>query len=425
MEDFSEISKELTKVISKQEKKDNGIFFTPKSYRKAIIDKVKEYVGDHVHTLKVLEPSFGSGEFITDIAETFAGADITGVEINDMMYETFSKEISDGTHPNIKLYNQDFIQFQTHERYNLIVGNPPYVVVKSKKVPTEFKTVTTGRPNLYCWFLYKCIGLLADEGILAFIIPNSILNTSYYEPLRKYIHQQCDILDIITMKNKKFMETDQDTIGLILRRISRTVKDTKFVVKYKERLLFNEYYDFLQDKLNKSKTLQELGFVVKTGTIVWNQVKDKLTNDPLEGKLLVYSSNFKNGTFEELKPPRNKDKPVQKKQYIKSTKTTEKGPVILMHRGYGNGPYNVNVMLVKDNINGHREFYAENHVNVIAPNTDEAKEKIEVVYKYLLSQENQEYIMKFTGNGAMSKTEIETMLPVSLDIGQLDLPSRV
>jgi hypothetical protein len=86
-----------------------------------------------------------------------------------------------------------------------------------------------------------------------------------------------------------------------------------------------------------------------------------------------------------------------------------------MNRGYGNGTYNMNVMLVKDNINGHNEFYAENHVNVIYPITEHAKNNIDKVYQYLLSAENKEYIVKFTGNGAMSKTEIETMLPISLD----------
>lgn len=406
MEEFNDISKELTKIIDKQEKKNNGIFFTPKSYRQVLIENIKQYIDSDKTQLNILEPSFGSGEFINDIFDTYNKSIITGVEINEQMFDVFQETVIDNK--NIKLYNEDFVTFETIERFDIIIGNPPYVVVKSKEVPSEFKQISSGRPNLYCWFLYKCIGLLRNDGVLAFVIPNSILNTSYYEPLRQYVHQECDILNIIHFDDKKFKETDQDTIGLILKKTKQEQISNRFIVQYNSKILFSVYNTFLQDKLDNHKTLAELGFKVKTGSIVWNQVKKDLTNDSSQGKLLVYSSNFAKGTFQELKPHK------EKKQYIKTLKTTEKGPVILMHRGYGNGPYNMNVMFIKDTINGQTEFYAENHVNVIYPTTNVAKEHIESVYKYLLTEENKEYILKFTGNGAMSKTEIETMLPVCI-----------
>lgn len=408
MEEFNSISNELTQIISKADKKSNGIFFTPKTYRQTLLCQVNRYI-EQQENIKVLEPSFGSGEFILDVVHSCSNAQVTGVEINDTMYNTFRNSLQSCglDSSNIILHNMDFLQFTTQDKFDLIIGNPPYVVVKTKSVPSEFKTITSGRPNLYCWFLYKCVGLLKDNGVLGFVIPNSILNTAYYDLLRRYIHKECDILDIIHFKDRKFMETDQDTIGLILRKTKESLRSTRYIVDY-NRLLFSVHYEFLKEKLSKGKNLQELGFNVKTGSIVWNQVKNDLTDDASQGTLLIYSSNFKNGRFEELKHSK------EKKQYIKSTKPKDKGPVILMHRGYGNGPYNMNCLLIKDNVNGEVEFYAENHVNVIYPITEEAKETIELVYNYLLSDENKEYIMKFTGNGAMSKTEIETILPVSL-----------
>lgn len=412
MEEFNEISKALTTSISKQSKKDNGIFFTPRSYREILLNKVQCYVGNHNHDLRILEPSFGSGEFIIDIAKEFTASHITGVEINEKMYIAFDEVVSSNEKlkERVSIHHADFIQFKPSNKYDLVVGNPPYVVVKTKGVPREFKSITTGRPNLYCWFLYKCIGLLNDNGVLAFIIPNSLLNTSYYEPLRKYIHAECDILDIIHFNDKKFMDTDQDTIGLIIQKTPKYGRNTKHVVCHNGKVIFSIHDQFLQNKLVNYKSLRELGFGVRTGTIVWNQVKSNLTSNASEGTLLIYSSNFKHGQFENIKEGK------EKKQYVKSSKPKEKGPVILMHRGYGNGTYNSNVMLVKESINGVTEFYAENHVNVIYPITDKAKEDIELVYKYLMSDDNREYIAKFTGNGAMSKTEIEIMLPISLTV---------
>jgi adenine-specific DNA-methyltransferase len=407
MEEFNNISKELTKALSKEEKKSNGIFFTPKTYRDIILDKVKEYKVTN-DSLQVLEPSFGSGEFITDILNIYPTATITGVEISEQMFSAFQDTVAEKT--NVLLYNQDFIEFNTNILYDIIIGNPPYVVIKSKNVPQIFKTITTGRPNLYCWFLFKCIGLLKENGLLAFVIPNSMLNTAYYESLRKYIHNECEILEIVLMKNKKFMETDQDTIGFVLRRMSNNT-NTRYVVKYRERILFSVYYKYLQERLEQSKTLTELGFGVKTGSIVWNQVKDNLTTDETKGTLLIYTSNIKNGSFERLKPSKDKEK----KQYVISTKVKDKGPVILINRGYGNTSYNFTIMLIEDTVDDKKEFYVENHLNVVYPITDEAKNNIKLVYNYLVSEKNREYITKFTGNGAMSKTEIETLLPISLE----------
>ncbi len=407
MEDFTDISRELNSLVSKTVKKDDGIFFTPKTYRHDLIRNITKLADKKIEY--ILEPSFGSGEFIADIHHIYKHANVFAVEKNHTFYEKVSTLFKENN--KIKLFCDDFIEWKTDIKFDLIIGNPPYVVVKTKNIPNEFKSITTGRPNLYCWFLYKCINLLNDNGILGFVIPNSILNTSYYDLLRKYIKRTCIIEDIIQfdISNTKFMDTEQSTIGIILRKskIENETMNTKYWVSAKTITNINIHYQYINDMLDKYPTLDELGIHVKTGNIVWNQMKDSLVDDDNndDAKLLIYTSNIKNGVFVPL------SKKNGKKQYILSNKNTIKGPVILMNRGYGNSTYNINILFVDENMfpNG---FYAENHLNVIYPVNETGLEKINLVYEYMKTDEFAKYIKMFVGNGALSKTEIQTLLPI-------------
>ena len=73
---YSKLSIELTKNLSTQTKKDNGIFFTPSNTVKNNIEFLKDYF-DCINN--ILEPSCGSGEFITEINSIYPDKNITGI----------------------------------------------------------------------------------------------------------------------------------------------------------------------------------------------------------------------------------------------------------------------------------------------------------------------------------------------------------
>jgi hypothetical protein len=121
--EFRNISLELNQKLSKDIRQNNGIYFTPKKARTKIFD--------FLHNLKFepktcLEPSFGSAEFISDLIEKYPNSNITGVEKNPIIFENVKFNNS-----KIKLFNQDFLNFK-QEKFDLIIGNPPYFVMKDK-----------------------------------------------------------------------------------------------------------------------------------------------------------------------------------------------------------------------------------------------------------------------------------------------------
>jgi hypothetical protein len=288
----------------------------------------------------------------------------------------------------------DFLNYAgTHD---LILGNPPYVVIEKT---AETVHCQTGRPNLFVQFLYKAIrDNLSEHGVLAFVLPTSLFNCLYYEPMRRYLFETTTIL-AAKLLEAQYLDTDQKTFALVLRK-GKTNDD--YFVRIRENVYLTPYYLELRALLQGTKCLADLGYDVRTGDVVWNQVKDKLADS---GTLLIYSGNMKKGglVFEPLKEP--------KKQYIQNFgRPALSGKTILINRGYGNTSYKLSAVIAD-----FPSYYAENHVNVIRPQTAEAVKQIDVVYRSLCSEKTTQFIRYFVGNGALSKTEIETCLPIWTD----------
>ena len=133
---FSPLSKEITTRLSKEEKKENGIFFTPVS----IISKIMYVIKlNKIIVQTILEPSCGSCEIIHTINKYFNNIDIHGIEKNDTIYESIRNiEFCHRNNNTITLERHDFLQTDTNRKYDLIIGNPPFFVLKKDDVDKKF-----------------------------------------------------------------------------------------------------------------------------------------------------------------------------------------------------------------------------------------------------------------------------------------------
>ena len=67
------------------------------------------------------------------------------------------------------------------------------------------------------------------------------------------------------------------------------------------------------------------------------------------------------------------------------------------------------------------KFYGENHINIIYPTTEESKKYIDVILRSFEDKRTQNFIKWYVGNGAISKSEMETILPIFLDEEEVEL----
>lgn len=407
-EQFSMLTIDVTKSLPKQEKKAFGIFITPKIIIELLFGAVNKYITAlNIQIERILEPSCGTCEIISYCDNYFKHVHIDGIEYNTTIYDT----IKDIEFKNeIDLRFGDFITYTCETKYDLIVGNPPYIVCKKEQIPIQYKDYCTGRPNIFGLFILHSLSFLKNEGILAFIIPNSFLNSAYYAAIRNYIKQTCTILEIIDFKEyNKFIDTDQSTFGLIIQKQNEenlTPIECSFSIKINNHFIFTHDSIQLRKLFEGSTTIEKMGLKVRTGNIVWNEHKDKLTNDEDE-TLLVYNTNISKDNTLEVKKFKNE----AKGQYIKYG--GKMGHVLVVNRGNGNSAYKLNYALISKG-----PYLIENHLNEIYSTKKITSEELIENYNKIINSFNnpktQHFIDLFLGNNGLSKTELETIFPIYL-----------
>jgi adenine-specific DNA-methyltransferase len=402
--EYSKLTIDITNKLSKQEKKDNGIFITPRTIIEKLFTEIKKHISN---PQRILEPSAGTCEIANYAHLTFPAATINAVEFNDTIYNDVAQTV------DYKYIHADFTKWSPSYTFDLIVGNPPYVVCGKGDVPEKYHDFVVGRPNLFCTFMLHSISMLSPGGVLAFVIPTSFLNAAYYAKIRNYMKIEGTILNIVNFaSDNKFIETQQATIGLIFRRnpvLSECklnectfgdckLSDCKFSVKFGDNYIFTENSDTIKAVLSGSTTLAKMGVVVKTGTVVWNQHKEALTSDKTK-TLLIYNTNVAKTNTVVAQDFANDEK----KQYILMDGAKE--PIIVVNRGNGNSAYKLSYAYV----DGTRPYLVENHLNMIMCKTEE---NARLILASFANKKTEEFVSLFLGNNGLSKTELETIFPI-------------
>mgnify|MGYP005991572639 CR=1 FL=1 len=396
-DNYSELSIKLTKNLNKSEKKDNGIYFTPPKTITNNLKLLEPYMKD---IKDVLEPSCGSCEFINTLSKNFEHLQIDGIEFNKKIYESIKSIHSD----KINICHHDFLKFTTDKKYDLIIGNPPYYVMKKKDVDDKYHDYFEGRPNIFILFVIRSLGLLRNNGILSFILPKNFMNCLYYDKTRKYIYDNFQILNIVECE-EDYIETKQETVILIVQKIE-DIDNQKFCLVKQNYTIFllPENLTKINELYQNSTTLKELKFKVKVGNVVWNQCKKELTDDKTK-TLLIYSSDIKSKKLS-IQTYSNKEK----KNYI--NKEGEKGPLLVINRGYGVGSYSFDYCLLDTNF----DYLIENHLICIRYTKQIKKEKLIDLYQKIIKSfedpRTQKFIDLYFCNNAINTTEICEVLPI-------------
>jgi adenine-specific DNA-methyltransferase len=406
---FSQSSLLYTKSKNKAYLKSKGIFFTPKIQREALLSKVEHLLHGEC---QVLEPSAGSGEFIQDLlAYNNPDMFILAVELDRQLYERTLIDFKAAVTIHADFLDKD--AGHNHLRYDLIIGNPPFFEIqKNNPYKDRYPDWFNGRTNIYTLFLLRSMELLKDGGTMAFIIPKSWMNGKYFEYLREKLHENGGITHLEDLSALGgFMKTSQATMAFIY---TKGADDDKYYF----RLPSPRSPSFYHPQKNRiltlgynRPTLSSMGAVIETGPVVWNQVKDKLTNNLSDTSTpLIYSNNIATGTIEIPLEMKNGRKQYVLKEDVKTYTT----PVLVLNRGFGarstGGRYKLTYAICDL-----AEFTCENHTNTVSfphLSRSDALSKLNIISKSLESNYTSEWCSLFLSTGQLSKTELAEYLPI-------------
>ena len=176
---YQELKKSLTsEEITSLKQTLTSAYYTPASLVQFIYDWLHIYgfTGGNI-----LEPAIGHGVFIEHIPESMRNnSTITGIEIDQV-----SSQIVNRLYPDVTLYSQGFETWQPDQKFDLVIGNPPYG--SQKLVDAEHSDLKEF--CIHHYFVAKGMRLLKDGGVLAMVLPSYFMD-NVKEHTRHIIDQE-------------------------------------------------------------------------------------------------------------------------------------------------------------------------------------------------------------------------------------------
>ena len=153
-----------------------GQVFTPE----AIVERMLALVRNRG---RILEPACGDGAFVARLPPHYP--EVVAIEL-------------DPAHCPEGALNADFFTYPEAEKFDTIIGNPPYVKARDIAPGTRrhfASRLLDGHANLYLHFIEKCVRHLNPGGELIFITPRDFLKATGAARLNTWLFDQGTITD--------------------------------------------------------------------------------------------------------------------------------------------------------------------------------------------------------------------------------------
>lgn len=379
-----------------------GQYMTPKFLRSYLLQQLEIKPGD-----RVLDPAVGTGEFLRDAMERFPGIHIAGWDVDPEILKTARANV-----PSADLSLRSGLDDYLGEKYDWVIGNPPYFELKlDPHVKSKFKDVVNGRPNIYGLFFKVGLDALKEGGVLAYVVPPSMNAGAYFRNLRKYLTTENHVVSLKIFSDSSLFIDAQTSVQVILIRKGPGVSKHTFSVEDKQSgvssLVFCEDPEEFGKLYKGCVSLSSLGYEAVTGTTVWNQHKDKLTNVESDSTVpLLYARNIVDGGIS-LSPDERRPQYIQDGRFML-------GEAIVVNRiigGVGKGV--IKAALIPEGY----KFAAENHLNVLRPIAGRTPL---VTFKELFDLVTEPEIVAkartLTGNTQLSANEWTYLIPIRQSI---------
>ena len=258
--------------ISREERKRLGQFYTPQF----IIDFISSQIPWNKET-KVMDPASGSGGFLLAaydkirakydedeqwVHEHILKQNIFGIDINPFAVQLSAmnlalRDMSAKTN-HITVVHKDSLSFDLYsfsgnvnsasgatasldvnmifpERYDVIMGNPPYHNIKSDFVKKKYvynnkllSKVLSGKVNIASLFVAQFLPKVEKGGYFAFVLPKSLtyIDDENWSATRKLILDLGKVIGILDAR-QAFEEVLLEEVAIIVKRIDDEEKTQK------------------------------------------------------------------------------------------------------------------------------------------------------------------------------------------------------
>ncbi|MGB0696011.1 MAG: HsdM family class I SAM-dependent methyltransferase [Rhodospirillaceae bacterium] len=427
------VSSAYALLMGAEQRKALSAFFTPPSLSNAVLDAACRFIAEDGGP-RVLDPSCGGGAFVTLMARRMIElrrkqgistqnackavlADIRGIEIEPGLAELSETLLQNMLRrefgfeqpgPLRTVQCADALATSIPEKFDLVIGNPPYGKVFSRIgneiLEASGRANLGGHTNLYSLFLLRSLDWLKPGGGLVFILPTSFVAGPYFAGLRDEVFRRAYVerIDLHEQRENLFLGAVQDICMLVLRRRRETENpvaepfhcyDLGYVDAAGERThrgtglarcagepwtlpvarevqVFTARTDDKAASEGQTFTLSDFGYRVRVGKVVPTRERERLLPERQKGAMpLLWASAIRpDGNFDFEAAGRLGNALWYKPRKSDSTVYASKRPSVIVQRTSNrdqNRRLNAAVVPKKFRDKFANGFLAENHVILI------------------------------------------------------------
>ena len=236
-------------LIGNERRKAISAYFTPSSLAHAVLEAGARFL-EKIDDPAVLDPACGGGSFLTPIARrliakrcwqgsatdeacksTLRG--IQGIEIDaglatlsqTLLRKMLAREYGVICRRPLRVVRcADALSTSLPQKYDLVIGNPPYGKVGNRVEESILKAAGLanlgGHTNLYSLFLLRSLDWVKPGGGLVFVLPTSFVAGPYFAGLRHEVFSRAVVerIDLHEQRENLFLGAVQDICLLAVRR---------------------------------------------------------------------------------------------------------------------------------------------------------------------------------------------------------------
>ncbi len=398
---------------------ERGAYYTPPALCERLLD-LAAAAGVDWRSARVLDPACGGGAFLAPVARRMAESltdrrpaavlssihrRLAGFELDpfaawlsQVFLDATLRECCGGAatplDPIVRVCDS-LEQFPPPERFDLVVGNPPYGrVTLSPRLRAKFKRSLFGHANLYGVFTDLALRFAGPGGVIGYVTPTSFLAGEYFKALRALLGREAApvSVDFIATRTGVFADVLQETLLAVYRSrgASRPARvhfisprpdgsiETSAAGSF--RLPARPAQPWLvprtrtqTDLLRRVRRfpcrLADYGYTVSTGPLVWNRHRAGLRDEPGKGCYpLVWAESVRpDGVFDFRAEKRNHKpyfRPTAKESWV-----VTRSPCALVQRTTAKEQCRrlIAAELPASFIARHGAVVIENHLNMIRP----------------------------------------------------------
>ncbi|HEY2291684.1 MAG TPA: Eco57I restriction-modification methylase domain-containing protein [Thermoanaerobaculia bacterium] len=439
----------------------HGVFYTPPALTHRLLDLATTAGVDWTRAY-ALDPGCGGGAFLTPIAlkilsslnprRPAAALDHISAHVRGFELDPFGAWMSQvvlesalidlcrnaGRRlPPVVTVCDALAQEPAEERFDLVIGNPPYGrVTLEPEIRDRYRRSLHGHANVYGLFMDLGVRWARPGGVIAYVTPTGFLGGRYFKELRKLMAQEAPpaAIDLVTSRKGVFSDVLQETLLAAYRKGGEDRRaDVHLISLQSETALEvsrvgsfalpcqptepwliprdHRQADLIERLRHMPHRLSDYGYKVSTGPLVWNRHKPQLHVHPVAGSVPILWAECitSDGRFQHRTEKKNH------KPFLKPKKGQEwlliDEPCVLVQRTTAKEQRRrlLAAELPARLLRKLGAVSVENHLNMVRPVVETPAVSLRVIAAILNSDIVDAAFRCISGSVAVSATELEAL----------------